>query len=507
VANTNGQKLALGSQTTTPGLATGRSQISPGKRTLALGVAAIGDIIKNLAAVSRGKPDPQSKGVEAISGLLESRDEQLRQEKLENVQLANLASQMDTRKLQQFRGVIEDAGKLAGQSPEAIRQQIESLFTLSQKAGLPVTREMLEAAASDPGMASNIMGRLPILAFGKDTGSALAAVNQVIKKKGLDAADKFSQKVASAKAQALLIPRMPAVIAEAKKAAGSDKPVTIQQLAVTLRSQPDEADTPGLNNALASYVLGVGVDPEVHKQFVDVLGPDIQRPGFERELRELKAKEEVKEGPESPIGKLIADRDLFVRQFGEDSPQIKAFDERVAAEQKGKEVKLSDVRGMRQEFTKGSDDFVKIRDAFARVQTVANDPSAAGDLALIFNFMKILDPGSVVREGEFATAAAAGSVPQRIRAQYNRVVSGERLSATQRLDFLSQSQNLFTSQLRMQLNLETQFRGIAERADVDPNDVVVDFVGDLRNKGLQGGRAGTKKKLRFDAQGNPITGP
>jgi len=34
--------------------------------------------------------------------------------------------------------------------------------------------------------------------------------------------------------------------------------------------------------------------------------------------------------------------------------------------------------------------------------------------------MKILDPGSVVREGEFATAQNSAGIPERIRAKYNR---------------------------------------------------------------------------------------
>ena len=38
-------------------------------------------------------------------------------------------------------------------------------------------------------------------------------------------------------------------------------------------------------------------------------------------------------------------------------------------------------------------------------------PDAAGDMALIFSYMKMLDPNSTVREGEYATAQDAGSIP------------------------------------------------------------------------------------------------
>lgn len=80
--------------------------------------------------------------------------------------------------------------------------------------------------------------------------------------------------------------------------------------------------------------------------------------------------------------------------------------------------------------------------AFNRIQAT-NDGTAGGDLALIFNFMKMLDPGSVVRESEFATAAGAASVPDRLRGAYNRVITGERLTTGQRDNFTDQASKIF----------------------------------------------------------------
>ena len=96
---------------------------------------------------------------------------------------------------------------------------------------------------------------------------------------------------------------------------------------------------------------------------------------------------------------------------------------------------------LRDDFRSESKEFVKVRDAYGRI--LSTDASAAGDLALIFNYMKILDPGSVVREGEFATAQNSAGVPTRIRAQYNKIISGEKLAPETRADFLQQAQNLY----------------------------------------------------------------
>lgn len=87
--------------------------------------------------------------------------------------------------------------------------------------------------------------------------------------------------------------------------------------------------------------------------------------------------------------------------------------------------------------------YIDIRDSYNRIIASAKDPSAAGDMALIFNYMKVLDPGSTVREGEFATAQNSAGVPEIIRAQYNKVMSGKRLSTSQRDDFVDRAKKLY----------------------------------------------------------------
>lgn len=56
-------------------------------------------------------------------------------------------------------------------------------------------------------------------------------------------------------------------------------------------------------------------------------------------------------------------------------------------------------------------------------------------IAIVYKFMKSLDPTSVVREGEFATAANAGGVPDNIMNAYNRLLEGERLPEDVIADF------------------------------------------------------------------------
>ena len=71
--------------------------------------------------------------------------------------------------------------------------------------------------------------------------------------------------------------------------------------------------------------------------------------------------------------------------------------------------------------------------------------AGAADLALIFNYMKMLDPGSVVRESEFALAAQTGGLTARVSAYWDKIVKGGTLDESMRRDLVGQSRNQFNS--------------------------------------------------------------
>lgn len=128
---------------------------------------------------------------------------------------------------------------------------------------------------------------------------------------------------------------------------------------------------------------------------------------------------------------------------------------------------------VRKEFLGQAKSYIEIGQAYKKIQESAKDPSAAGDLALIFNYMKILDPGSVVREGEFATAQNAAGIPDRIRAQYNQVLNGQRLAETQRQDFLNQAKNVTRSQKdNFDQTLLPFYRGIVQDRNLKESNVL-----------------------------------
>lgn len=139
------------------------------------------------------------------------------------------------------------------------------------------------------------------------------------------------------------------------------------------------------------------------------------------------------------------------------------------------ENKFKNTTALRQDYLTNSKTFQGVREGYERVISSAKDPSPSGDLSLIYSYMKTLDPNSTVREGEFATAQSAGSLPDTLVARYNKVINGERLAPEMRSDFVARSQKLYDQANKSQQKITDQYSKIAQRNGLDPNDVTIDF--------------------------------
>lgn len=71
--------------------------------------------------------------------------------------------------------------------------------------------------------------------------------------------------------------------------------------------------------------------------------------------------------------------------------------------------------------------FQDIDSQFNRMQSMANRGDAAGDLALVVSFTKMLDPGSVAREGEVALTQKAASLVDQAGNWINQLQNGQTL--------------------------------------------------------------------------------
>ena len=113
---------------------------------------------------------------------------------------------------------------------------------------------------------------------------------------------------------------------------------------------------------------------------------------------------------------------------------------------------------------------------YGRIVANATTPNATGatDIAMIFNFMKMLDPTSVVRGSEYEAAAGAGSLLKSLGVQYNRLLKGEdeKLAPEVRRAFLQTATETFEPYVDAQELIEDDFRIEAKAQGLRPERVI-----------------------------------
>jgi hypothetical protein len=201
-------------------------------------------------------------------------------------------------------------------------------------------------------------------------------------------------------------------------------------------------------------------------------GASESSPAIQAMRRELDAmgRKPAEDQFKSPEAKKVQDLESIRRVYGPGSAQEKMFLDQINTEKTG--AKLSDASTMRAQYQHLAAPYITVRDAYNRVQAAGSDPSAAGDMALLYAYVKILDPTSAVRESEFATAAQAGSFGDRIKALVGKAQTGQRMSPEMRADFVGRARKLYAAQETTQRALDKQYEGIAKRAGVDPAQIL-----------------------------------
>lgn len=198
---------------------------------------------------------------------------------------------------------------------------------------------------------------------------------------------------------------------------------------------------------------------------------------------------------QTDIGKLFADLELAERQGNaEAATAIRSS----IQSSLGDDVDFDDIRATRNDLIRNSSEFLEQQRGFQSVQAAAAQPSPANDLAMLFGVMKILDPGSIVREGEVELTEGAGSLAQRVAAQFTRVFHGERLTSDQRQDFVNLANQQFEKVVTQQQRLIEDARSFAERHRFRIEDVVPEFVIPMFEPATTPGGSGRIRFLGFE---------
>jgi hypothetical protein len=100
---------------------------------------------------------------------------------------------------------------------------------------------------------------------------------------------------------------------------------------------------------------------------------------------------------------------------------------------------------IRKEWQGRSKMYSELQGTFNTLQASASSANGPGDIALITGFMKMLDPGSVVRETEFATARDTAGLFTQLQNRLEKAQNGQLLSPKQRSEYVDLSQKYLDS--------------------------------------------------------------
>ena len=111
--------------------------------------------------------------------------------------------------------------------------------------------------------------------------------------------------------------------------------------------------------------------------------------------------------------------------------------------------------------------FKEVQGAWDQISTALQKPSPANDMAAATKFMKLLDPGSVVRESELMMAMQASGALDRFTNTADRILKGHKLTPEQRKDFYTAGEALYGASKDRYSQTVEQYSGIAKQYGLD----------------------------------------
>jgi hypothetical protein len=133
---------------------------------------------------------------------------------------------------------------------------------------------------------------------------------------------------------------------------------------------------------------------------------------------------------------------------------------------------FDNLTAMRKEFTgrKEVQDFQTVLPQLA--SAMRSPPGGAGDLNVIYAFGKVMDPGSVVREGEMTMAGDTASLPQRLQQYATKIQTGGKLDPEVRRGLIDAMRTRAQELANAYNQTRFRYRSLASKSGFDPEDVI-----------------------------------
>ena len=183
--------------------------------------------------------------------------------------------------------------------------------------------------------------------------------------------------------------------------------------------------------------------------------------------------------------------------------EAKAAAAKAEAAAKGRQIDAKGRQGINKDVTMLLKDSVMIYKTAKDLSKLGKLGGGPASIALVFKFMKALDPQSVVRESEFATAENSAGVDERVSNIYNKLLKGERLGAAQIQQFID------TANLLANTAIDSSSSEIASYLDTYEDTLPKSFVAALKKripKRIGGGKKPEPKQQTAPTVGDIVDG-
>lgn len=132
--------------------------------------------------------------------------------------------------------------------------------------------------------------------------------------------------------------------------------------------------------------------------------------------------------------------------------------------------------------------FREVVPIYQSMKDAATRDNPAADLNIVYGVAKIMDPASVVREGETQMAVATGSPAERLLGTFNYVAGGGRLTPEVREALLKEAESRFQGHQNAYIQTRDQYQDLAKSYGVDPKRSIIDIrLPEQPDAGQQGG--------------------
>jgi hypothetical protein len=135
------------------------------------------------------------------------------------------------------------------------------------------------------------------------------------------------------------------------------------------------------------------------------------------------------------------------------------------------EKKFTQEEKIRKEWQGRTKVYGELQGTYNNIQASSAAGTGAGDIALITGFMKMLDPGSVVRETEFATARDTAGLFAQLENRLQKAQNGQLLQPEQRKQYVSLSKQYLEAAQKKSEQEKKDLNAVVKNYKLNPENV------------------------------------